>query len=108
MPNEVKITAIISITQCLCSSEIRVREISIVDDICLTAHGAQLQQIPFAEDLCIDAFIGFKMEPVLRIIFMPCISPAITGTFAEAERNDLLHQWKKEILSRKFLHAGRV
>jgi len=55
MANKVKVAAIIPITQGLCPSEIRVREISIVDDIRLTAHGAKLQKIPLSKDLCIDA-----------------------------------------------------
>ena len=77
MAHETEITEISALAERLRPYEIRIRKISVIDDIRMTAHGAELQHPSFLQDLFIDAFVAFEMEFILRIILVPGITPAI-------------------------------
>ena len=68
--NKAEITDVAALTQRFGADEIGVWQRAVVDDVCVTAHRAELHQVAFAEYLCIDTFVTFKMKFVLRIIFV--------------------------------------
>ena len=74
----------------------------------MAAHGTQFHQVPPARNSGIDAFVALKAKLIFRVIPVPWIAPAGTGTFLEAERYNLLHQRQKEALLCQLLHAGRI
>ena len=71
----------------------------------MAAHGAQLQQVPLAQDLKVNAF---EAEFVLGAVLVPGIAPADAGTLFEAEGHDPFHQRQEKAFLRQLLHAGGV
>ena len=108
MPYESEIAEIAAATERLRPDKVGVRQISVVYNVRLTAHRAELQKPAFAEDLLIDALVALKTELVFRIVFVPGVTPTVSGAFFESERDDLFHKGQKEALFRKLLHPGRI
>lgn len=92
MPDKAEVAALSAPAQGFCPNKVGIREISVIDDIRLAAHCAQLQKPAGPQNFLIEALVAFKAEFRLRIILVPGIAPADAGAFFEAEGHDLFHQ----------------
>jgi len=96
VPDKAEIADFAALTERLGADEIGVREIPVVNDIRMAAHGAELHDISLPEDLSVNALVAFKVEFVFRVVFIPGIAPAGAGALFEPEGHDFLHQRQKE------------
>lgn len=83
MANVFKIAKVTALTERPGTDKIGIRKIPVVDDVCLAAHGAELHQASFSEDLRIDALIALKMKNIFWVVRVPGVAPAVAGTFLE-------------------------
>lgn len=95
MPDKAKVAYISALTKSLCPDEICIRQISVINDICVTAHCAEFYKAAFSKNFCVYAFAAFKMKFVFRIIFVPGVAPPGTGSLFKAKRNNYFHQRQK-------------
>ena len=91
MANKPEITYVAAAANCFRSNKIGIRQIAVVDDICMTAHRSEFHQPSFSEYFSEDKLVELKMKFMLRVVLVPGVAPAIARSLLEAERHDLFH-----------------
>ena len=78
MADKQKVAAVAALTERFCPNKICIRQTAVIDNIRMTAHSTQLHHSALAEYLGIDTLVALKVKPVLRIVLVLCVTPAIT------------------------------
>ena len=97
MSYKIKVAAVSTLTQGLCSLKISIRQIPEIDNVWMTKHSTQFHQILLLKNVTIDTFSAFEMKSVFWIfIKMPLISLSCSCSLFKAKGKDLFHQRQKE------------
>ena len=76
MADESEIAQLAALAERLCADKISIGQVSVIDDIRVAAHGAELHQAALAENFLVDAFI---CRPLLSARYLYGLSCRNTG-----------------------------